>query len=183
MSKYIAILRGINVGTGRKVLMADLKVLLTKLGLKNIQTYIQSGNVIFNLTQPESIVVLEDGLNQAISGTFGFEIPVIVRTAREMEESISNNPFLKRSDSNIEKLHLTFLKDLPAQEMLEKIGNFNFTPDRFKIIGRDVFVFCENGYGQTKITNDFFEKQLKVKATTRNWKTVVKLHEMSNSKE
>lgn len=179
MSKYVAILRGINVGKGRKVLMTDLKNLLAKLGLKNIQTYIQSGNVMFDLRQPESLVVLEDGLNQAISGAFGFDIPVIIRTAREMEESVANNPFLKEDGADIDKLHLTFLKDVPAPELLKKIKEFQFSPDQFEIIGKDVFVHCPNGYGQTKITNDFFEKKLKVQATTRNWKTVQKLHELS----
>lgn len=179
MSKYVAILRGINVGKGRKVLMTDLKNLLAKLGLKHIQTYIQSGNVMFDLRQPESLVVLEDGLNQAISGTFGFDIPVIIRTAREMEESVANNPFLKEDGADIDKLHLTFLKDVPAPELLKKIKEFQFSPDQFEIIGKDVFVHCPNGYGQTKITNDFFEKKLKVQATTRNWKTVQKLHELS----
>lgn len=182
MSKYVAILRGINVGKGRKVLMTDLKNLLAKLGLKNIQTYIQSGNVMFDLRQPESLVVLEDGLNQAISGAFGFDIPVIIRTAREMEESVAINPFLKEDDADIDKLHLTFLKDVPAPELLIKIKEFQFSPDQFEIIGKEVFVHCPNGYGQTKITNDFFEKKLKVQATTRNWKTVQKLHELSKKK-
>ncbi len=182
MTRYIAILRGINVGTGRKVLMADLNVLLIKLGLENIQTYIQSGNVIFELVSPEDISDLEERLHQTISETFGFDIPVIVRTSEEIEQSITKNPFLKEKDIDIEKLHLTFLNETPAAEMLEKIKAFDFSPDRFEIVGKDVFIYCPNGYGSTKITNDFFEKKLKVRASSRNWKTVMKLRELSNEK-
>jgi uncharacterized protein (DUF1697 family) len=181
MTKYIAILRGINVGSNRKVPMAELKVLCSKLGLRNVQNYIQSGNLIFELAKPESIADLQDRLHQAISETFGFDIPVIVRTALEMDESITSNPFLKEKDTDIDKLHLTFLKEEPSPELLERIIALQFLPDRFEIVGKDVFVYCENGYGRTKITNDFFEKKLKVQATTRNWKTVMKLHEMINS--
>jgi uncharacterized protein (DUF1697 family) len=179
--RYIAILRGINVGANRKVPMKDLKMLCTKLGLLNLQTYIQSGNVVFGLAQPESVSELECRLQKAFTETFGFDIPVLVRTLKEMEESIAKNPLLKEKDADIEKLHLTFLKENPAPELLEKIKPLQFLPDRFEIIGRDVFVYCENGYGRTKITNDFFEKKLKVQATTRNWKTVMKLHEMTLS--
>jgi uncharacterized protein (DUF1697 family) len=181
MAKYILILRGINVGANRKVPMADLKVLCAKLRLQNLQTYIQSGNVVFELPQPESVSELENRLQKAFTETFGFDIPVIVRTIQEIEESITNNPFLKEKDVDVDKLHLTFLKEEPSPELLEKTKALQFLPDRFEIIGRDVFVYCENGYGRTKITNDFFEKKLKVQSTTRNWKTVMKLHEMINS--
>ncbi|MFY9152269.1 MAG: DUF1697 domain-containing protein [Prolixibacteraceae bacterium] len=180
MQKYIAILRGINVGTGRKVLMTDLKDLCDKLGLVNVQTYIQSGNLIFELDEPESVPSLENRLHLAFSEKFGFDIPVVVRTAQELVESISNSPFLKEQNAAIEKLHLTFLKKTPIDELIEKIKEFDYSPDRFEIFRKDVFVFCENGYGKTRITNDFFEKKLKVPATTRNWKTVLKLYELSN---
>ncbi|HZL10800.1 MAG TPA: DUF1697 domain-containing protein [Prolixibacteraceae bacterium] len=183
MPKYVAIFRGINVGTGRKVPMVDLKVLCAKLGLVNVQSYIQSGNIIFELAKPEAIVALEESLHLAISETFGFDIPVILRTSEEMEKSSSTNPFLKEKDVDIEKLHLTFLREVPAPELIEKIKAFQFLPDRYEIIGNDVFVYCPNGYGRTKITNDFFEKKLKVQATTRNWKTVMKLLELSNLNE
>jgi uncharacterized protein (DUF1697 family) len=73
------------------------------------------------------------------------------------------------------------LKQIPSPELVMEIEEMNFQPDRFEILGSDVFVYCENGYGRTKITNDFFEKKLKIPASTRNWKTVMKLHEMITS--
>jgi len=176
--RYIAILRGINVGTGRKVPMVDLKKLCEKLGLLNVQTYIQSGNIIFELSKPESVSALQERLYQAISAAFGFDIPVIVRCMEGWAESIANNPFLKEKDVDIDRLHLTCLKEIPLPELLEKIKMFQYLPDRYEIIGNDVFIFCAAGYGTSKLTNSFFESKLKTSATTRNWKTVMKLHEL-----
>lgn len=178
MSKYIAILRGINVGTGRKVPMADLRKLCESLGLQQVQSYIQSGNLVFELSNPEPIPELEARLQKAFSEAFGFEIPVLIRTSEEWTNSIAKNPFLKEENVDIDRLHLTFLKELPKSEMLEKIKGFQFLPDRYEIIGKNVFVFCAAGYGTSKLTNPFFESKLKVQSTTRNWNTVMKLNEM-----
>ncbi len=179
MSRYIAILRGINVGTGRKVPMADLKSLCERLGLQNIQTYIQSGNVVFDLGKTESVSDLEQRLQETFTKTFGFDIPVIIRRAEEWGESVAKNPFLKKENIDIERLHLTCLKEDASPELLEKIKSYQYLPDRYEIVGRDVFIFCAAGYGTSKLTNQFFESKLKVPATTRNWKTVMKLYEMS----
>jgi uncharacterized protein (DUF1697 family) len=178
MIKYISILRGINVGGNRIILMKDLKVLFEKLGFSNVETYIQSGNVVFESDQKLSNADLELKIQQAITEPFGFDVPTIVRTADDWAKSIVNNPFLKEKDADIDRLHLTFLKELPKPELLEKIKSFQFLPDRYEIIGKDVFIFCAAGYGTSKLTNPFFESKLKVQATTRNWKTVMKLHEM-----
>jgi len=178
---YIAILRGINVGGTRKILMKDLKSLFEKLDFSKVETYIQSGNVIFDYKEMVSGVELEQLIQQAIAKTFGFDVPVIVRTAGEWAKSIVNNPFLKGKDADIDRLHLTCLKEIPSPDYLEKIKLIQFLPDRYEIIGKDVFIFCAAGYGTSKLTNPFFESKLKVPATTRNWKTVLKLHEMINS--
>lgn len=179
--RYIAILRGINVGTGRKVPMADLRKLCESLGLQQVQSYIQSGNLVFELAQPEPISELESRLQTFFSETFGFDIPVLIRTSAEWAESIAQNPFLKEKNVDIERLHLTCLKELPSPELLEKIKTFQYLPDRYEIIGRDVFIFCAAGYGTSKLVNSFFESKLKTSATTRNWKTVMQLNEMTKS--
>ena len=178
MAKYISILRGINVGGNRKILMKELKVLFENLGFSEVETYIQSGNVIFKSEQNDTTAELEHTLQQAIAETFGFDVPVIVRTAREWAESVLNNRFWKEIDADIDRLHLTCLKEVPSPELLEKIKLFQFLPDRYEIIGEDVFIFCAAGYGTSKLTNPFFESKLKTPATTRNWKTVMKLNEM-----
>jgi uncharacterized protein (DUF1697 family) len=179
MIKYISILRGINVGGNRKILMADLKSLYGKLCFSNVQTYIQSGNVIFDSEMKVSNTDLEQLIQQAISETFGFDVPVIVRTVEEMGDSIFNNPFWKEKNADIDRLHLTFLKETPFQEKLIKMINIDFSPDKFQVIGKDAFIFCSAGYSDSKLTNQFFESKLGVSATTRNWKTVVKLNELA----
>jgi len=178
MAKYISILRGINVGGNRKILMKELKVLYEKLGFAEVETYIQSGNVVFESDLTLLTADLEAKIEQAIIETFGFDVSVIIRTADEWAKSIVNNPFWKEKDADIDRLHLTCLKEVPSPELLEKIKLFQFLPDRYEVIGRDVFIFCAAGYGTSKLVNSFFESKLKVPATTRNWKTVMKLNEM-----
>ena len=172
MNTKIAILRGINVGGKRRILMNDLKALCEQLELEQIQTYIQSGNLIFNSYKENTD--LEGILEKSILERFGFDVPVIVRTLKELETSISRNPFFDKN-ADIDHLHLTFLKKKPEKENLEKIKSCNYEPERFKIEENDVFIFCEGKYHKSKLSNNFFEKKLKVGATTRNWKTVLKL--------
>ena len=181
--RYISILRGINVGGNRKILMSDLNKLFVNLGFSKVETYIQSGNVIFESNQKWSNVDLEERIQKAIAETYGFDVPVIVRTTDEWAKSIVNNLYWKEKDADIDRLHLTCLKDIPSPELLDKIKLFQFLPDRYEIIGKDVFIFCAAGYGKSKLTNPFFESKLKVPATTRNWKTVMKLHEMITSND
>ena len=178
MNRKIAILRGINVGGKRKILMADLKALCEKLGLENVRTYIQSGNLIFTSDTINS--ELENNLEKAITDKFGFDVPVIVRSSEELQTSIDKNPFFD-GDADIDRLHLTFLKEKPTKENEEKTLTYNYEPDKFKIDGRNVFIFCTGKYHKSKLTNDFFEKKLNTGATTRNWKTVLKLYDLSKN--
>ncbi|WP_291724980.1 DUF1697 domain-containing protein [Bernardetia sp.] len=180
MKTYISILRGINVGGKRKILMKDLKEIYQNLGFRNPVTYIQSGNVIFETDIEENKITKK--IEQAILEKYGFEVPVIIRTREELLKIQSSNPFIQAEKDKLEllnHLHLTFLGDIPtteniakAEEIEEKIN------DKFEVIEKDVFVFCEGKYHTSKLTNNFFEKKLKTKATTRNWKTIEKLAEL-----
>ena len=178
MKKKIAILRGINVGGKRKILMADLKALFHVLGFSDIKTYIQSGNVIFSVTENADDLLIAFNIEQAIFQEFGFDVPVIIRDATELGRLVSKNPFLKE-DSDIKQLHVTFLNQLPSEEDLQQTQTYLFEPDQFSIDQKEVFIYCDGKYHQSKLTNNFFEQKLKVKATTRNWKTVLKLIELS----
>lgn len=172
MKTYISLLRGINVSGHKKIVMADLKKLYETLDFKNVTTYIQSGNVIFESATNKN---LEQRIEKAISDTFTFEVPVIITTAAELKKIIENNPFIHEKNIDTEKLHVTFLAKEP------KIGTItaHYEPDSFTIIGKAIYLYCPNGYGRTKLTNTFFEKKLDTQATTRNWKTVLKLSSMS----
>lgn len=158
--------------------MAELRSMCENLGLKNVKTYIQSGNLIFNSDKQN--FELENNLEKAITEQFGFDVPVIVRAEKELEISIRNNPFFD-GNADINQLHLTFLKEKPNKENIEKARTCNYEPDEFKIDDKDAFIFCTGKYHKSKLTNNFFEKQLKVGATTRNWKTVLKLSELSKN--
>jgi len=180
MTKYIALLRGINVGGKRKVLMADLKDLFAKLGFSDCITYIQSGNVIFETLQTDSNQKFANQIEQAFFDCYGFEVPVMVRTYKEWEQVISINPFFKDKNIGIERLHLTLLDKVPSQNLIEELKQMDFGTDQFEVIGQHVFLCCTDKYSKTKMTNGLFEKKLKCKATTRNWKTVLKLSELAH---
>lgn len=179
MTTYISILRGINVSGQKKVPMKELLALYESLGLSDVSTHIQSGNVVFKSAEkkPETLV---GQIEEKIMRHFGFGVPVIIRTADELKRIRSSNPFLKETDIEEDKLHVTFLDQLPQQPQVDKLMAYDFTPDRFILKGLEVYVYCPNGYGRTKIHNNFFEGKLKTGATTRNWKTVNTLVEMAS---
>jgi len=130
MCRKIAILRGINVGGRRKILMADLKAICKKLGLKEVKTYIQSGNIIFN--SDEQILILENKLEKAITENFGFDVPVIIRSSIELQTAVEKNPFFEK-DTDINHLFLSFLKEKTNLGDITKAKSFNFKPDKFEI--------------------------------------------------
>lgn len=172
MPQKIAILRGINVGGKRIIKMADLKALCTELGWSHVSTYIQSGNVFFDSDISEA--ELEVDLHNVIKERFGYDVPVIVRSKAELISVVDQNPFLKEG-IGIERLLLTFLKATPTSESISQLQAINTFPDRFEVHGKHVYVYVEGKYHQSKLTNNLFEKKLGVEATTRNWKTVLKL--------
>jgi len=177
MTTYISILRGINVGGHKPVPMKELQALFESLGYKQVKTYIQSGNVAFSAEEKSSSAIRK-AIEVAISQRFGFEVPVLISTQADIKKVIEGNPFLNEKGIEPDKLHVTFLDELPKQESVDKLLTYDYAPDRFVLTGKEVYIYCPNGYGRTKINNTFFESKLKVGATTRNWKTVNVLAEM-----
>jgi len=181
MSTYISFLRGINVGGHRKILMADLKKIYEELKLKNVSTYIQSGNVVFSTSEKINTKVLSNIIERGIAEKTGFDVPVIIRTYEQLQDIILKNPFLKNTNISLDKCYVTFLSEQPLQKDSDRIIESDFNPDEFIFIGQDVFLHIPDKYGNTKLSNDFFEKKLKVKATSRNWKTLTILVEMAKN--
>lgn len=179
MTTKIAILRGINVGGKRKILMKDLRELFTNLGYSNLKTYIQSGNVIFQTDKNEADIMIANKIEKAITDKYGFSVPVIIINPHTLAQLAANNPFITDGETPINHLHLTFLKEAPSPENHTKILTYNYAPDQFVIKENAVYIFCQGKYHKSKLTNNFFEKKLKVTATTRNWKTVLRLLELS----
>jgi len=179
MPTYVSLLRGINVGGRRKVLMADLKVIYQKLGFTQVITYIQSGNVVFEAKKSLSTQVIEEVIKLAIQKKYDFDVPVLIRKVEEITTIYKTNPFLSNADK-IERLYVAFLSDSPIKENIEKLFAMNFDGDKFEIVSKHIFINYIEKYSTSKLTNNLIESKLKVRATTRNWKTVTKLVEISS---
>ncbi len=176
--KYIALLRGINIGRNKRIKMADLVKTLESLGFKNVKTYLQSGNVIFEHDSSD-IAEIAESIERKISETFSFSVDVIIRTNDELERVVKGNPFIKELDIELDKLYVTFLSDIPDPKAVLNMDIDKAENEKFEIIGREVYLYCPNGYARTKLKNDAFERKLNTTATTRNWKTTNKLMELS----
>lgn len=177
MGKFIALLRGINVSGQKKIKMPELKSLFESYGFQDVETYIQSGNVIFS-SKEKSKSKLEDKISSAIKSKFGFEVHVFVINPEEIEHVIQSNPFIKKKKDR-EKLYVTLLSENPLAENIKKLHVIDHSPEEYIIDGRYIYLFVPNGYGKAKLNNNLFENKLKVFGTTRNWKTVNKLFELS----
>ncbi|WP_234859428.1 DUF1697 domain-containing protein [Aquimarina aquimarini] len=181
MTTFIALLRGINVSGQKKIKMADLRVKLEKLGFISVRTYIQSGNIIFQY-KINDIVALQDLIKKEIIDQFGYDVPVLVFTVEMLSSIYKKNPFIERLKSGeIEekKMFFTILQDTPDIAVVKELMS-NSYEEEYMIVDRTVYMFAVNGYGKTKLNNNFFERKLKTIATTRNLKTMNKLLELSS---
>ena len=168
---HVALLRGINVSGQKKIRMQDLRDLCESIGLMDVATYVQSGNVVFGSPEP-STTALVASIEDAIRTRFGFEVPVIVRTRAELGEVVGSNPFVGERGIDENRLAVVFLAIQPTPDSLEKIDGQASTGDRFEVVGRHIYLHCPSGFARTKLSNKFFENKLRLAATTRNWKTV-----------
>ncbi len=173
MKTYISILRGINVSGQKKIKMAALKTLYEGLGFKNVQTYIQSGNVVFE-TKETATKKLQELVFNAIQQHYEFDVPNIILTPQEIEDALVNNPFI-----GIEKMYFTFLAELPTKENIDKLYTYSFEDEFYELKEKVIYFYCPNGAGRAKMSNNFFENKLKVMATSRNLNTTKKLLEMT----
>ncbi|WP_339755919.1 DUF1697 domain-containing protein [uncultured Winogradskyella sp.] len=175
MKTYIALLRGINVGGHKKIPMAELRELLTKSGLENVKTYIQSGNVIFksNISYKQ---LLEDLIHNAIKDKFGFTVPVLVRTRDDLEAIFDDCPFSEEKKVNS---YFTMLSEIPNKDLVDEASEKTYPNEEYVILKDCIYFFCSIGYGNAKFNLSFFERKLKINATSRNYKTMVKLLSLS----
>jgi uncharacterized protein (DUF1697 family) len=167
-------LRGINLGARNRVAMGDLRTLVAGLGHRDVQTYVQSGNVVFRTAERDPATIAA-GVERAIAGTLGLEVTVVVRSAAQMARAVAGNPF---PDADPAHLHVTFLADTPTRERSEPLAAMSFAPDELRVVRADVYLRCPNGYGRSKLSNDFLERKLGTPATTRNWRSVTALADL-----
>lgn len=176
MAHYVSLLRGINIGPHKRMRMPDVVQLYTQLGLTAVQTYLQSGNVLFdapdNAHPPPQ---LAQQIEQAIVAQYGFEVAVLVLSIAELQHIAQQMPYAPEPAVGADRLLLSFLWHEPTAAQAQTIDPAAHLPNTYQLTGRCVYLRCPNGYSKTELTNSFFERKLKTTATTRNLNTVVQL--------
>jgi len=164
-TRYLALLRGINVGGANILPMKDLANLFTQSGCQNVATFIQSGNVIFHGSAQSANTVCSK-----IEAAFGIKTTIILRSLPEMQKIAASNPY-----PDTEHSHVVFLASEPAPAQIAQLDPNRSAPDQFTVLGREIYLHTPNGMGRTKLTNAWFDSKLKTVSTVRNWRTVLKL--------
>ena len=182
MAVFISMLRGVNVGGHNRIKMDELRALYESLGLRDVQTYIQSGNVVFRTEQRE-LTRLANRVENGIERSFGFRPYVIVRTISELRDVIARNPFAARDGIDPSKLLVTFLASDPGLEARDNILRIKADPEELRLDGRELYIYYPNGMARPKLSWALVEKTLKTSGTGRNWNTVKKLLEIAESLE
>ena len=178
MPVYVAMLRGVNAG-GNPLKMAWLREACGELGFGEVQTYLQSGNLVLSSKLGAEAVARK--LKAAIDGQTRLPVPVVVRSSAEMAKVVAENPFLKQKGIDPTKLHVTFLERAAARPDTAKLDKLAGTRDAYRLAKREVYLHCPINYGQSKLVNTTLEKVLGGSATTRNWNTVTTLAAMASA--
>jgi uncharacterized protein (DUF1697 family) len=181
MTTVIALLRGVNVGGHNMIKMDALRALCETLGHCDVQTYVQSGNVVFR-TKERDVAQIVAQIESAIEKKHGFRPDVIVRTTAEMREVIARNPFAKRKEIEPGKLIVTFLADEPSVETKNAVLALKPNPEELRVNGRELYIYFPDGSGRSKLV-PVLSKVMKNKGTGRNWTTVSTLLEMAEKLE
>lgn len=175
MTTYIVFLRAINVSGHRIIKMEDLLKMFTAMpGIKNVRTYIQSGNVLIDTTDSEDKLLKK--LNKHLAAALGYEVEIFIRSKAEIETIIKNNPYKKEPISKALKLYVSFLEQHPSKEEVVLIESFSNDLERFKVKGRELYALCRKDTTEKlKYSNMFIEKKLGMLATGRDWNTINKI--------
>jgi uncharacterized protein (DUF1697 family) len=173
---WVALLRGVNLGARNKVPMAGLRGLMADIGAEDVQTYVQSGNVVFRSALARAELVRR--IEREISARFGVDADVVLCTKAELKRVVAGNPFAG-AEPEPTRLHVTFLARPPERARMTDLEGDEFEPDRFHVTRAAVYLHTPKGYGRSKLSNAYFERKLGVRATTRNWRTVTTLAELA----
>ncbi|MCO6452544.1 MAG: DUF1697 domain-containing protein [Caldilineales bacterium] len=180
MSTHISLLRGINVSGQKKILMADLRALYKSLGLANVESYVQSGNVLFD--SDEDAATLKQRIEAGIERVYDYHVDVVLRTPADFARVLANNPYLVTRNVDTKQTYVIFLAQSPDPDLAEALAVADGSDDEFTNAGEEIYLYLPGGAGRTKLTNNFFERKLKLSATTRNWRTVEALYEMARAR-
>ena len=174
MDGWVALLRGINVGGRNTVPMAELRTLFERMGCGSVSSYIQSGNVLFT-NEAADRDALSRQLELAVAETFGVSSPVVLRTIAELARVAGSHPF----GADTSKTHVAFLGREPGDA--QALDGLDVAPDRFELVGSEVFLRYPNGVHGSRLTGALLERRLGVVATLRNWRTVTRLAELADA--
>jgi uncharacterized protein (DUF1697 family) len=182
MRAIIALLRGVNLGGHKMIKMEHLRDLCGTLRLKNPQTYVQSGNVVFG-TDDDDLIKVGRRLEKTIEKTCGFSSSVVLRTGPEMRAVWERNPFATRNDLEPSKLIVLFLANDPGKEAREKLAHLKTNPEEIRVAERELYIYYPNGMGKSNLRMSAIESIIKTPSTARNWNTVTKLLQMAEQFE
>ncbi len=182
MAIVISMLRGINVGSHHRMKMDALRAVYESLQLRDPQTYVQSGNVIFG-TEERDLTQLAKRIGDGIERSFGFRPGVIVRTCSELRDVIARNPFALRPGIEPGKLLVIFFAGNPGPDARSKILGIHADPEEFLIDGRELYIYFPDGMARPKLSPAMIEKALKISGTGRNWNSVTKMLEIAERLE
>jgi uncharacterized protein (DUF1697 family) len=177
MPRYVAFLRGINVGGNKLVPMVRLRDLLERLGHTGVATLLQSGNAVFTSKSRPAQVVKE--IEAAIAKEFGFDVAIVLRTRDELAAAIDRNPLAGAEDAPTHFL-VTFLSAEPDRKRVQEIDPAAYLPDEFRVVGREIYGRFPNGIGTSKLAGILSTPRLGVTPTARNWNTVKKLLQLAD---
>ncbi len=172
-ARHVALLRGINVGGKNRLKMAVLVAAFEDAGCTDVRTYIQSGNVVFS-APARLLASLARELPRRIAERSGLDLPVVLRTADEIEEALERNPFLAEGAAE-DTLHLGFLREKPDAARVRSLDPERSPGDRFLVRGRELYLHLPGGVARTKLTSAWLDARLGTVVTVRNWRTVQKL--------
>lgn len=174
MTTYVALLRGINVSGKNPIRMSALQDSVSRLGFRDVQTYLQSGNIVLR-TVPTDVAALAASIKTRITQEFGHEVPVLVLSAKDLALIARSNSLLPTSCGDETLFHYTFLFHPVSAAAFQALKLPAADGERALLVGNAILLHCPHGYGKTKLNNSFFERALGVPATTRNWRTVLAL--------
>jgi len=176
-TRYVALLRGINVGGNQRIAMADLRHVLSDLGHADVQTVLQSGNALFT-SESTATVTLAREIEAAILDRLGLTVAVIIRTGDELRAVIAANP-LAEAVAEPARLHVAFLSADPEPGRFDSLDTVVSASEEMRLGVRALYVWYREGAGTSKLTNAVLERRLGVTATSRNWNTVTKLADLA----
>ena len=182
MTVVITMLRGINVASHNRMKMDALRALYESLGLRDVGTCMQSGNVVFK-TAGRDFAKLAGRIEAGIESSFGVRTNVLLRTTGELREVVAANPFGARSGIDPSRLLVDFLEREPSAEAREKLLSVNIEPEELRIHGRELYIYFPNGMARPKLPSGFIDRTVKMPCTGRNWNTVTKLLQMAEALE